>query len=72
MQIATMAGCRFWLGAQGALMTEDVVPAAAILAIRRLATFRECGKQLWPEMGPAWGYPPLATRQPLSKCEICA
>eukprot|EP00959_Pyramimonas_sp_CCMP1952_P271300 5671893-Pyramimonas_sp.AAC.1 len=60
MHIATKAGCRFWLGAQGAIMTEEVVPAAAILAIRRLTPYREAGKQLWPEMGPMWDFPPLA------------
>eukprot|EP00959_Pyramimonas_sp_CCMP1952_P186046 3890528-Pyramimonas_sp.AAC.1 len=54
MQIATKAGCRFWLGAQGAIMTEDVVPAAAVLAIRRLTPHRESGRQLCPEAGPTW------------------
>eukprot|EP00959_Pyramimonas_sp_CCMP1952_P219087 4580658-Pyramimonas_sp.AAC.1 len=53
-------------------MTEEVVPAAAILAIRRLTPYREAGNQLWPEMGPMWDYPPLAPRPPLSKYEICA
>eukprot|EP00959_Pyramimonas_sp_CCMP1952_P146310 3062962-Pyramimonas_sp.AAC.1 len=72
MQIATQSGCRFWLGAQGAVMTEDVVPAAAVLAVRRLKGYREAGKQLWPSTGPCWDYPPLAQRPPLSKYEICA
>eukprot|EP00959_Pyramimonas_sp_CCMP1952_P154981 3242478-Pyramimonas_sp.AAC.1 len=53
-------------------MTEDVVPAAAILAIRRITPYREAGKQLWPEMGPSWDYPPLAPRPQLSKYGICA
>eukprot|EP00959_Pyramimonas_sp_CCMP1952_P134815 2821244-Pyramimonas_sp.AAC.1 len=71
MEIATKAGCRFWPGAQGAIMTEDVFPAAAAIAIRRLQPRHDHGWQIWPE-GPAWVYPPLAARQPLSKCEICA
>eukprot|EP00959_Pyramimonas_sp_CCMP1952_P334278 7000637-Pyramimonas_sp.AAC.2 len=72
MQTAMKTGCRFWLGAHGAIMTEDVVPAAAILAVRRIRPHREAGKQLWPETGPSWDYPPLAPRPPLSKYEICA
>eukprot|EP00959_Pyramimonas_sp_CCMP1952_P110275 2307254-Pyramimonas_sp.AAC.1 len=43
-------------------MTEDVVPAAAVLAVRRITGHREAGKQLWPEKGPSWDYPPLAQR----------
>eukprot|EP00959_Pyramimonas_sp_CCMP1952_P404857 8485117-Pyramimonas_sp.AAC.1 len=34
----------FWLGAQGAIMTEGVVPAAAVLAVRRIKGYREAGK----------------------------
>eukprot|EP00959_Pyramimonas_sp_CCMP1952_P215149 4501963-Pyramimonas_sp.AAC.1 len=71
MEIATKVGCRFWLGAQGAIMTENVVPAAAVIAIRLLQPRHEHGRQIWPD-GPAWDCPPLAARQPLSKCGICA
>eukprot|EP00959_Pyramimonas_sp_CCMP1952_P026580 557593-Pyramimonas_sp.AAC.1 len=49
MEIATEAGCRFWLRAQGAIMTEGVVPAAAVIAIRRLAPRSEHGRQMRPE-----------------------
>eukprot|EP00959_Pyramimonas_sp_CCMP1952_P320532 6707472-Pyramimonas_sp.AAC.1 len=65
MEIATKAGCRFWLGAQGAIMTEDVAPAAAVIAVRRLQPRHVHGQQIWPE-GPPCDYPPLAARQPLS------
>eukprot|EP00959_Pyramimonas_sp_CCMP1952_P288600 6035252-Pyramimonas_sp.AAC.1 len=71
MEIATKAGCRFWFGAQGAIMTEDVAPAAAVIAIRRLQPRHMLGQQIWPE-GSSWDCPPLAARQPLSKYEICA
>eukprot|EP00959_Pyramimonas_sp_CCMP1952_P156317 3269235-Pyramimonas_sp.AAC.1 len=73
MKIATQSGRRFWLGAQGAIMTEDAAPAAAVLAVRRLKGYREAGKQLWPSTGPSWDYPPLESqRPPLRKFEICA
>eukprot|EP00959_Pyramimonas_sp_CCMP1952_P102418 2142394-Pyramimonas_sp.AAC.1 len=52
-------------------MAEDVVPAAAVIAIRRLQPRHDHGRQIWPE-GTTWVYPPLAARQPLSKYEICA
>eukprot|EP00959_Pyramimonas_sp_CCMP1952_P267668 5596479-Pyramimonas_sp.AAC.1 len=73
MKIATRSDCRFWLGAQGAIMTEDVVPAAAIHAVRRCKGYRDAGKQLWPSTGPIGDYPPLECRgAPVSKYEICA
>eukprot|EP00959_Pyramimonas_sp_CCMP1952_P032552 683111-Pyramimonas_sp.AAC.1 len=59
MYIATQSGCRFWLGAQGAIMAENAVPSAAIIAARRCKGGRERGKQLWPTKGPPWEYPPL-------------
>eukprot|EP00959_Pyramimonas_sp_CCMP1952_P034192 716513-Pyramimonas_sp.AAC.1 len=59
MYIATQSGCRFWLGAQGAIMTEDVVPPAAIVTTRRCKGDRDCGKQLWPAKGPRWECPPV-------------
>eukprot|EP00959_Pyramimonas_sp_CCMP1952_P432422 9055229-Pyramimonas_sp.AAC.1 len=72
MEFATQYGCTFWLGAQGAIMIEDVVPAAAVLAVRRLKGHPQAVKQLWPSTGPCWDYPPLAQMPPLSKYEICA
>eukprot|EP00959_Pyramimonas_sp_CCMP1952_P271016 5666115-Pyramimonas_sp.AAC.1 len=62
MYIATQSGCRFWLGAQGGIMTEDKVPSAAIVAIRRSKDDRDCGEQLWPVSAPRWEYPPLECR----------
>eukprot|EP00959_Pyramimonas_sp_CCMP1952_P265692 5555132-Pyramimonas_sp.AAC.1 len=54
-------------------MAEDMVPPAAIVAIRRRKEDRDCGKQLWPARGPRWECPPLeCQRAPVSKYEICA
>eukprot|EP00959_Pyramimonas_sp_CCMP1952_P298723 6248003-Pyramimonas_sp.AAC.1 len=72
MKLATQYGCRFWLGAQGAIMTEDVVPAVAVLAVRRLKGHLQAVKHLWPSTGPCWDYSPLAQRPPSRKYEICA
>eukprot|EP00959_Pyramimonas_sp_CCMP1952_P454218 9469559-Pyramimonas_sp.AAC.1 len=54
MKIATKSACSLWPGAQGAIMTEDVVPAAAILGARRCKGYRDAGKQLRPSKGPIW------------------
>eukprot|EP00959_Pyramimonas_sp_CCMP1952_P132530 2771388-Pyramimonas_sp.AAC.1 len=62
MYIATQAGGRFWLGAQGGIMTEKEVPPAAIVAVRRSKDDHDCGKQLWPLNAPRWEYPPLESR----------
>ena len=66
MEVACQAGCEFWLGDQGAIMTPHQVPTSAILAVR----FCDAGKPIHARR--PWVCPRLVRLPaPRSKCEKC-
>ena len=65
---AHVARCESWLGAQGAIVTNQRIPQGCVLAMRDCST----GATPWPARYAPWTHPALSTSPPSSQIEYVA